>query len=71
MDQVQRLRQLAAWYRKFAERAGEPAIWEGRLRTADKLEREAVQLEKQRAKHTKTKPMVIPVGNEVAPVRKS
>ena len=29
------------WYREFAERAGEPAIWEARLRTAKKLEVEA------------------------------
>ena len=71
MDQAQRLRDLAAWYRKFAERAGEPAIWEGRLRTADKLEEEAVELEKQCAKHTNSKPMTIRVGNEVAPVRRS
>src|SRR6266446_10774268 len=35
------LRKLAAWYRKFAERAGNPAIWEMRLRTAEKLEAEA------------------------------
>ena len=52
MDRVQRLRHLASWYRKFAERAGEPAIWEGRLRTAEQLE-EAVQLEKQRANDAK------------------
>ncbi len=34
------LRKLAAWYRKFAERAGNPVIWEMRLRTAEKLEAE-------------------------------
>ena len=29
-----RLRELASWYRELAERAGNPAIWEGRLRMA-------------------------------------
>jgi len=32
---------LASWYREFAERAGSPAIWEARLRTAEQLEAEA------------------------------
>ena len=40
-----RLRELAAWYRVFAEGAGNPVIWEARLRTAGELEREADQLE--------------------------
>ena len=40
------LRKLATWYREFAERAGNPAIWEARLRTARELEREANRLEK-------------------------
>jgi hypothetical protein len=40
-----RLRELAAWYREFAERAGNPAIWEARLRTAQDLEAEAKRLE--------------------------
>jgi hypothetical protein len=39
--QVQRLRNLAAWYREFAERAGNPAIWEARLLMAEDLEKEA------------------------------
>lgn len=39
-----RLRELAAWYRELAERAGNPAIWEARLRTAAELEREADRL---------------------------
>ncbi len=39
------LRKLAAWYREFAERAGNPAIWEARLMTARELEREANRLE--------------------------
>jgi hypothetical protein len=32
---------LAAWYRDFAERAANPAIWDARLRTAEELEKEA------------------------------
>ena len=40
-----RLRELAAWYRAFAEGAGNPVIWEARLRTAAELEQEADQLE--------------------------
>jgi hypothetical protein len=39
-----RLRQLALWYRELAERTANPAIWEGRLRTAERLEREAERL---------------------------
>ena len=39
------LRKLAAWYREFAERAGEAAIWEARLRTAKELEAEAARVE--------------------------
>jgi len=40
-----RLRELAAWYRGFAEEAGNPVIWEARLRTAAELEKEANRLE--------------------------
>jgi hypothetical protein len=39
------LRKLAAWYREFAERAGNPAIWAMRLRTAEQLEAEAGRIE--------------------------
>jgi len=45
MDEARKLRELAAWYREFAERAGSPWIWDARLRTADKLEKEAGLLE--------------------------
>jgi hypothetical protein len=41
-----RLRELASWYRDFAERAGNPAIWEARLRTAKQLEAEADVVER-------------------------
>ena len=36
-----KLRQLAAWYREFTERAGSLWIWEARLRRAKELEAEA------------------------------
>ncbi len=39
-----RLRQLALWYRELAERTANPAIWEARLQTAERLEREAERL---------------------------
>ncbi len=39
------LRELATWYRSFAERAGNPVIWEARLLTADDLDAEAARLE--------------------------
>ena len=34
-------RNLAAWYREFADKAGAPWIWEARLRYAEELDREA------------------------------
>jgi hypothetical protein len=45
MTEPQELRRLAAWYREFAERAGNPWIWDARLRRADELEKEAARLE--------------------------
>jgi hypothetical protein len=39
------LRSLAAWYRNYAERAGNPMIWASRLTTAEDLEREAAALQ--------------------------
>jgi hypothetical protein len=44
MEREQKLRELAAWYRDFAEKAGNPWIWEARLRRAEELEREADRL---------------------------
>ncbi len=41
-----KLRELAAWYREFAERTGNPMIWECRLHTADDLDAEAARLER-------------------------
>jgi hypothetical protein len=46
--EAQKLRVLAAWYRQFAERAGNPAIWEARLRTAEDLEKKAASLAERR-----------------------
>ena len=45
MPNSNELRKLAAWHREFAERAGNPAIWEARLRTAEQLEAEADRAE--------------------------
>jgi hypothetical protein len=42
-DDVDKLRQLAAWYREFADRAGNPWVWEARFRTAQELEAKAGQ----------------------------
>ena len=50
MEDPRKLRALAGWYREFAERAGNPAIWEARLRTANDLEREADRIEKMAAR---------------------
>jgi type II secretory pathway component PulK len=53
-EKQRRLRDLAAWYREFAERAGNPVIWEARLRTAKELEREADTLEEGSAQRRET-----------------
>ena len=49
-----RLRELAAWYLEFAERAANPVVWEARLRTARELEREADTLEEGSAQRRET-----------------
>jgi hypothetical protein len=49
MDDPLKLRELAAWYREFAEKTGNPSIWEARLRMAEDLEREADRLEQRQA----------------------
>ena len=41
-----KLRELALWYREFAERAGNSMIWESRLRTAEDLEAAAERIER-------------------------
>lgn len=54
MDQAQKLRDLASWYREFADRAENPAIWDARLRTAEDLEREAEQLESRQGRFSES-----------------
>jgi len=49
VNEPDRLRVLASWYREFAERTANPAIWDARLRTAEDLEAEAVRIERQGA----------------------
>lgn len=46
MPDPEKLRELASWYRELAERAGNPAIWDSRLRTAEDLEAEAQRVER-------------------------
>jgi hypothetical protein len=41
VDEPSRLRELTSWYRDFAKRTGNPAIWDARLRTAEDLEAQA------------------------------
>ena len=41
----EKLRELAAWYREYAERAATPWVSEGRLQTAADLERYAELVE--------------------------
>jgi hypothetical protein len=43
--EADKLRELASWYREFAERTGNPTIWDARIRTAEDLEAEAKRLE--------------------------
>jgi hypothetical protein len=50
LDDPAKLRELAAWYRKFAEQSGNPTIWDSRLRTAEDLEAEALALESRPAR---------------------
>lgn len=49
----QKLRELASWYREYAERAGNPFILDSRRRMADDLDQEADRLEQERAQTNK------------------
>jgi len=51
LENPQKLRELAAWYRDYAERASAPWVCEGRLQTAEDLERQAALLEESRRPH--------------------
>jgi hypothetical protein len=55
-ERLRKLRELAHWYREFADRTGNPAIWEARLRTAEQLEQEANRFEEEWAGQPKTRP---------------
>lgn len=46
---IQKLRELASWYREFADRAGSRDISQSRHRMAEDLEREACLLEQTQA----------------------
>jgi hypothetical protein len=46
VEDSKKLRELAGWYRTFAERTGNPTIWELRLRTAEDLEEAAARIER-------------------------
>jgi len=45
LENCEKLRTLACWYREFAERASNPDIWAARLHTAEDLEAEAARIE--------------------------
>src|SRR5260370_37235558 len=63
MDEAQKLRDLAAWYREYAERAGNSAIWATRLRMAEDLEEEASSLTQRRtAMRSETKGTALITG---------
>ena len=53
MDEAEKLRHLAAWYREYAEQTQNPAIWDMRLRTAEDLERAACNLETRRMRQAR------------------
>ncbi len=46
MENPDKLRELASWYREYAESAENPVIWDRRLRAAEDLEYEAKRLER-------------------------
>ncbi len=52
LENPQKLRELAAWYRDYAERANTPWVCEGRLQTAEDLERVARILESRNAENS-------------------
>jgi hypothetical protein len=54
----EKLRELASWYREYAERTGNPTIWDARIRTAQDLEAEATRLEGVSARHAPPVPVV-------------
>ncbi len=51
MEDPKRLRELARWYREFAEKTGNPVIWDCRLQTADDLDAEAERIKSTQVAH--------------------
>ena len=49
MPEPSRLREIASWYRAFAEQAGNLVIWDVRLSAAEELEVEADRMETERS----------------------
>lgn len=62
IGQQEQLLKLAVWYREFAERAGNPMIWECRLRMAEDLEAEACRFT--RCEHCTAAPGLCPLVRE-------
>ena len=48
LEDLRRLRELAIWYREFAEKAGSPTIWDARLRMAENIDQEIAKIERLR-----------------------
>jgi hypothetical protein len=54
--EAEKLRELASWYREYAERTGNPTIWDARIRTAEDLEAEAKRIERHEPELAGTEP---------------
>jgi hypothetical protein len=54
------LRELAAWYREFAEKTENPWIWAARLRTAKALEAEARLVDGEGKPHSESPDLCFP-----------
>jgi hypothetical protein len=46
MEDPNKLRALARWYREFSEKTQNPAIWDLRVRHAENLDAEAERIER-------------------------
>ena len=62
LENPAKLRQLAAWYRAYAERANAPWVCEGRLQTAADLERHATLLEATKSSARRRTGRLAPMG---------
>src|SRR5436305_853704 len=56
--EAQILREHALWYRELMQRAGNPTIWQSRLRLAEELTTEADRLEREYLDHSPASPVV-------------